>query len=343
MSNAPAPVRAVIFLVAMISYAAAGYIYFERIGGTRAMGEVGWAEALWWAVVTMTTVGYGDFFPSNNMSRYIVAFPAMLAGMGMLGFVLSQAAGYLIRADALHRKGLLMKKFVGHVLVFNFPSKERLRAIIDEIHSQVDLQNRDIVLVDEDLEELDPEIAGDHVSFVRGNPALRSTLEAAGVKDAHSAVILAKSSQHSSSDHLSVSICMGAKQLSKELHVVAECVEPANQELLERAQCGSIVCVMDLSPGLLAHELHDPGVIGVLRELTVWGDQLNNIFIIPIEGDVPGKDVQALRAWSEGKLATLLGIRRGEEISLNPAQSTKLEKGDAAIIMTRERPSQVAL
>ncbi|MCQ4326677.1 ion transporter [Stutzerimonas stutzeri] len=41
-------------------------------------------EALWWAFVTVTTVGYGDFYPVTSLGR-IVAVMLMVSGVGLFG------------------------------------------------------------------------------------------------------------------------------------------------------------------------------------------------------------------------------------------------------------------
>lgn len=41
-------------------------------------------EALWWAVVTVTTVGYGDYYPVTTMGR-VVAVMLMVCGVGLFG------------------------------------------------------------------------------------------------------------------------------------------------------------------------------------------------------------------------------------------------------------------
>lgn len=41
-------------------------------------------EALWWALVTTTTVGYGDYFPVTPAGR-MVAVVLMIAGVGLVG------------------------------------------------------------------------------------------------------------------------------------------------------------------------------------------------------------------------------------------------------------------
>ena len=54
-------------------------------------------DALWWALVTITTVGYGDFFPVTPAGR-ITAFFVMLAGVGIIGALASILASILVSA-----------------------------------------------------------------------------------------------------------------------------------------------------------------------------------------------------------------------------------------------------
>jgi voltage-gated potassium channel len=53
------------------------------------------ADALWWAVVTITTVGYGDRFPVSGAGR-ITAFLVMMAGVGIIGALASILASILV-------------------------------------------------------------------------------------------------------------------------------------------------------------------------------------------------------------------------------------------------------
>jgi voltage-gated potassium channel len=57
------------------------------------------AEALWWGIVTITTVGYGDFYPVTNPGRLIGAI-TMLIGIAVLGTL----TGYLANAFLSPRK-----------------------------------------------------------------------------------------------------------------------------------------------------------------------------------------------------------------------------------------------
>ncbi|WP_027661199.1 potassium channel family protein [Salinispora fenicalii] len=52
-------------------------------------------DALWWAAVTITTVGYGDFYPVTPEGR-LVAVGLMIGGIGLIGFVTGSLATWIV-------------------------------------------------------------------------------------------------------------------------------------------------------------------------------------------------------------------------------------------------------
>ena len=52
-------------------------------------------EALWWAIVTITTVGYGDYSPVTVEGR-LVALAMMIGGIGLIGFVTGSLASWIV-------------------------------------------------------------------------------------------------------------------------------------------------------------------------------------------------------------------------------------------------------
>ena len=74
------------FTVLTVLIGAAAVRYFEQMG---------FYDALWWAFVTATTVGYGDISPSTAGGR-IVAIMLMLVGIGFISTLTGTIASFFV-------------------------------------------------------------------------------------------------------------------------------------------------------------------------------------------------------------------------------------------------------
>ncbi|MET9329173.1 ion channel [Tsukamurella sp. NPDC003166] len=55
----------------------------------------GYGDALWWAAVTVTTVGYGDIYPVTGEGR-AVALLLMVFGIGLISFAIGTATSWVV-------------------------------------------------------------------------------------------------------------------------------------------------------------------------------------------------------------------------------------------------------
>ena len=84
----------------LIVFASIAVLQFE-------MGQVGAniktaEDALWWAVTTVTTVGYGDRFPVSSEGR-LVAGGLMIAGVGLFGTLSGFIASWFVAPVGKHQ------------------------------------------------------------------------------------------------------------------------------------------------------------------------------------------------------------------------------------------------
>jgi voltage-gated potassium channel len=54
------------------------------------------SDGYWWAVTTVTTVGYGDRFPVSTEGRFI-AFGLMVVGISLIGVITASVAAWFVR------------------------------------------------------------------------------------------------------------------------------------------------------------------------------------------------------------------------------------------------------
>jgi voltage-gated potassium channel len=89
-------------MTAILLYlSAVGIYYFERTAQPEAFGSV--FHCLWWAVSSLTTVGYGDVFPITTGGRIFTSF-VLLLGLGVIAVPAGLFASALSRVRGLERQ-----------------------------------------------------------------------------------------------------------------------------------------------------------------------------------------------------------------------------------------------
>ena len=106
-------------VAAMIFGCAALALEFEQHAKGSTIHNYG--QALWWAIVTVTTVGYGDTYPVTASGRG-VAVVLMLVGIGLIGVLTATVASYFVgqtadrdRAELVERLDRL-ERMIGELL-----------------------------------------------------------------------------------------------------------------------------------------------------------------------------------------------------------------------------------
>lgn len=86
------------------------YVVSPEIGGKKTDGLL---DAVYFCIVTMTTVGYGDLVPIGVPAK-LLACAFVFTGMALVGLILSEAADYLVeRQETALVKALSMREKVG--------------------------------------------------------------------------------------------------------------------------------------------------------------------------------------------------------------------------------------
>jgi voltage-gated potassium channel len=76
----------VIFTTLFILFGSMAVSHFEGMS---------FGDAIWWAFVTATTVGYGDISPTTTEGRFVAAF-LMLTGIGFIGLLTGTVATFFL-------------------------------------------------------------------------------------------------------------------------------------------------------------------------------------------------------------------------------------------------------
>jgi voltage-gated potassium channel len=93
-------------------------------------------EALWWAFVTVTTVGYGDYYPITTLGR-VVAVLLMICGVGLFGSFAAYVGSMFIddQSDEDERQHEATRRMVRHMYKEVGELHVELRALRTELQA----------------------------------------------------------------------------------------------------------------------------------------------------------------------------------------------------------------
>ena len=328
--------KLVLALATILWFSASGFMYFE----IQEKPDLTWADAFWWSLVTMTTVGYGDYFPQTVGGRYLVGVPTMIFGISVLGYLLSSVANYLLESKSKELKGMKQIKVGDHILIVHFSNVNRILQLARALQADPATRHKPIVLIDSELEELPAKLVDIGVKFVHGNPAREATLERANYQAATHAMVLSKDPRDVRSDDLNLAVAMTIEGLKSSIRTVVECVDADSIEILRRTGCDSIVCGSRFSSALMVQEMVDPGVQAVLSELSQV--QLGHQIYCSEIADMTSWRFAELAKWARSHHMTAIGIRRADDdLVLNPDDDQQISADDTAIVIARKRPGRI--
>ena len=329
--------KVLLFVVLVIGFASVGFFAFE----SKKHPDLSFADALWWSIVTMTTVGYGDYSPTTGAGRFLIAIPAMIAGGGVLAYVLSVVTTYLIEVKNKELRGMNSFGYRDHIVLINYPGEAKVVEMIDELRHDAKASNREIVLLTDDIDELSDTLARLRVHFVKGSPINEAALGRAAVTRAADAILFARSERDENSDSFNLGVLVALQSANMALRIVVECVSPMHKELMLKAGATTAICVTELSTQLLAQARQ--------------GLQIQQLFTnlasnrTPQQVDAVEFEHRQAKSVRFGQLASemvrdnmlLIGVRRDGRQHVNPGWDFEVNNGDDLLVISASRPDRV--
>jgi len=257
----------------MLVASAAGFAWYESETQSE---PVGFFEGLWWAMVTLFTVGYGDFAPKTVPGR-LLGMAVMASGIGIVSAFTGSMASAMVERRMQRRRGLLPVNVEGHILILGWNGHgpllvERLRRMRDYAQAPAVLAAD---LEPSRFEEIVQTLGkGPGLFFVRGNTAHRAVLERANPAKARLAFILpSEDVPPEEADNHSVLTTLTLRALSPELILYVEALRDASRDHLLRAGATRAIGREELAAKAMAFMAAHPVMHDVLHALLAGGDQ----------------------------------------------------------------------
>ena len=202
-----------------------GTLGFYVIGGD----EWSLIDSFYMTIITITTVGFGEVHPLNDLGRLWTSFVIVFGVSGFL-YMLSEIGAELVefRVYKENQKKRKIRKMKNHYIICGYG---RMGAVIArELHEK----NYPFVVVEIDQDKIDKISALGYQSIL-GDATIEKTLEEAGIHKAAGIVVCLNNDP----DNLFVTLT--ARSLNHDAFLVSRCSQINNKPKLKQAGANKVV------------------------------------------------------------------------------------------------------
>ncbi len=282
-------------------------------------GEISFSDVVYFTMITITTVGYGDITPVTPRARLIDALVVTPVRIAVWLMFLGTAYQLIIRRYMEdYRMAALKTELDGHVIVCGFGNTGA--AAVKELLAKGTAPGK-IVVIEQD-EVRARAATGCGVVALRGNCTHEATLKDAVIERAKALIISA------GRDDTSALILLTARHLNPVLRVIVSAKEEENIKLFRQGGANSIVAPSTFGGYALAAAVEQSHMVQYLEDLLTAGGRVNLI-----ERQVREEEVGKTAA--DLKPSVVLRIYRGGTlVSLTEIQEgAQLQQGDLLVIL----------
>ena len=217
----------------------------------------------WWAIVTMTTVGYGDLSPTTPEGRLFAVF-IMFAGIALVSLLTASISSIYVAKRIREDKGLEKVNLSGHIVLCGW--NENAESIIDSLRNLSEKNSLHLILVNEIHEDIVNHLRNKYkdidLYFVAGDFTSEEILKRASIEEAHTVIIIPNIDDEKigSPDEKTIFATLTIKSMSSTVRVVAYLMHRENLTHIRRANVDEVVLSDDFGAYMLASHVMDPGI-----------------------------------------------------------------------------------
>jgi voltage-gated potassium channel len=292
--------------------------WFDRDGlRDHADGSISFTDVVYFTMVSVTTVGYGDIVPVTRQARLVDA--VLVTPIRLFIWLIFIGTAYQLVLQRLiedFRMRRLQARLEEHIVLVGYGHSGRCAAA--ELVARGFDRGR-ILIVDLDQGRLEQAAEQGYVGIL-GDARREETLRAAMLPSAHALLIC------TDRDDTNVLITLTARHVSADVRIVARVEEAENDKLLRQSGASSTVLPSRVGGILMADSVESPHLATYVMDLISAGGQVTLTEREPRPEEIGRRPVDL------GKSLIVRVIRGAQAYSFWEA-SAKIQEGDKLIVL----------
>lgn len=290
-------------------------------------------DAFYMTVMTLSTVGFGEInVLSDNGKIFTSIF--ILYNLCILAFVLSVISRYLFEDELKsifnnYMSDREIKKMEGHVIVCGY-GRNGHRAC-----QELKKDGYTFVVIDSDLEHLKNNGESD-LQYIVGDATDEKNLKAAGIDKAHALITAIPK------DALNVFVTLTARELNKNLFIIARATEDSTISKLKTAGADKVVLLNAIGGRYMADLVSKPQVLDFLDVISgADGDlSLVKIQIENLKPEYKNKTIAEFQSRTHSDVNILSYKTENNEYIFNPPADLSVGSSGALMILGENQSIQ---
>ena len=249
------------------------FIFSFGIIGYRLLGNYSWVEAAYMTVITITTVGFSEVRPTDDITK-IFTIVLITSSDFIVAYAISVVTEYVLSRSTLQNiKFRKMKKQVdslnNHIIICGY-GRNGMQAA-----KKLNAYRKSFVVIEQDEELVNKH--NDEVLFVIGNANEDETLEAAGIQRAECLI----TTLPNDADNLFV--VLSSRQLNKEIVIISRASQETSQRKLKLAGANKTIMPDKIGGDHMASLVVLPDLIEFMDQLSIDDETTINLEEVAVD------------------------------------------------------------